>query len=79
MTKRGNRSNNSLKESWSPSCGRAGGSFQRVVRDLVGAGLFLRLIVVEVVGVVVIHSPIPIQGCPDEAPVTDLQAAWDNH
>ncbi len=45
-----------MKESWDSPAGRARGSFQRVVRDFAGEGLFLCLSVIKVAGVVAIHS-----------------------
>jgi hypothetical protein len=46
-----------MKESWDCPAGRARGSFQRVVRDFAGEGLFLCLLVIKVAGVVVaIHN-----------------------
>ncbi len=45
-----------MKESWDSPAGRARGSFQRVVRDFAGEGLFLCLLVIKVAGVVAIHS-----------------------
>jgi len=45
-----------MKKSRDSPAGRARGSFQRVVRDFAGEGLFLCLLVIKVAGVVAIHS-----------------------
>jgi hypothetical protein len=50
-----------MKESWDSPGGRAGGSFQRVVGDFAGEGLFLCLMVVEVVRVVIHGILIPAE------------------